>query len=263
MVSRAKKRYVTRKRTTIYNQTTANSELTLLEANYMSSSAEICRFCYRAFRTLPGLRVHLANNTICHESFEAEQRGRDMADRLSYQDGLDQGSGGVSSDVELAADILDVPFDLDATTEAEPSPPASATDAADTIFRQPASTINVIHSVPQSFDDLEDSILGLGDDMSDDDDHSTDEEGLSDLVPHLDGVAAQSRLSPSQAEVDGATTSAGIGGSTAFHRFTQKGAAKCYDLDADVAGNDPDIPKVSDFERRRQNEDPNRLTAWR
>jgi hypothetical protein len=185
----------------------------LSEANYMNSSAEICRFCYRAFRTLPGLRVHLANNTICRESFEAEQRGRDVADRLSYQDGLNQGSGGVSSDVEPTADMLDAPFDLDVTAEAEPSPPASATNAANTMFWQ----------------------LGL------------------------DRIAAQSRLSPSQAEVDGATASAGIGGSTAFHRFTQEGVARCYDLSADVADDDPDIPRVSDFEQRRQNEDPNHL----
>lgn len=231
---------------------------------------EICPFCSRGFSTLPGLRVHLANQATCRDAHMIEQHKRDQADR-SYSNKMDEDviSDAPALDIEASMDIASEerglsPMGDDCMTDSDSPLPHGLSAEADsagmeTSFRQAASTVNVRRSVPEpdDDDDFEEPLAGIGtnvfaDSSSNvDDDEAWSDPGLNDDTPHND----EARYIPSQVEVDGATESAGIGGSTTFRRFKHEGAARHIRLGVDVP-DDPAAPTVSDFEHRRENEIP-------
>ena len=229
---------------------------------------EVCQFCYRPFKTQKGLRIHQENTLNCRESRTREQDQQDLTDRLLYLSRPQPEEAVPNGDSSSVSNLtFPQPSEGSESTAGKPTEfglapgPSVRSGGATWTIRQPASIVQVAGSDPDLHDDFEELLAGVdGASAGDDDDpEGTDDAKNQDQdaieLETLDDNDMSDTSYPSQAEVDGATLSAGVGGSTTFQRFTHEGAAKLFQLDdLDTS----DTPVVSEFEKLRQKEDSRR-----
>lgn len=236
-----------------------------------SATVYLCHYCNRQFPTSRGRNVHVTNNTNCANAFTAEQCSK-AANLLSAFQPEIQGERGESGDPFSVNSSLTVDagaLGSDHFITSGSIPPSSENSAEMDRFITSAemrpnaagggvSSVTVVQTDLEPVDLHLEDLLQPGDQVNElDEVQSEDTEDSSDVENGNDSDEVVSDTSePPEDNSSGANTSTRepcFDEATEYFMYKHPDAAKVFTLQT---GEYPDVPRLSQFERRRRSEDP-------